>query len=153
MKWTIKGSIMNPFRNQRSWEVVPLLIAGAAVLLAWSVTLNAVASESPFPVRVSANGHYLEDASGQPFLLHGDTAWSLVAQLTKEETEEYLENRRHKGLNAILVNLIEYYYADNPPKNKYGDGPFTTPGDISTPNEAYFAHADWVIRTAHEKGS
>ena len=73
-------------------------------------------------------------------------------QLTKEEAEEYLENRRQKGFNAILVNLIEYNYADNPPKNKYGDAPFTTPGDFSTPNEAYFAHADWVIQKAREKG-
>jgi hypothetical protein len=76
----------------------------------------------------------------------------LIVQLTKEETEDYLENRRRKGFNAILVNLIEYYYADNPPRNKYGDAPFTTSGDFSTPNEAYFAHAEWVIRKASEKG-
>jgi hypothetical protein len=43
-------------------------------------------------------------------------------------------------------------YADNPPKNKYGDAPFTTAGDFSTPNEAYFAHADWVFQKAKEKG-
>jgi hypothetical protein len=109
-------------------------------------------NESPFPVRVSTNGHYLEDAGGKPFLLHGDTAWSLIVQLTKEETEEYLENRRQKGFNAILVNLIEYFYADNPPKNKYGDAPFTRAEDFSTPNEKYFAHADWVIQKAREKG-
>ncbi|MCX8036984.1 MAG: glycoside hydrolase family 140 protein [Candidatus Sumerlaeia bacterium] len=107
---------------------------------------------SPFPVRISANGRHLVDASGKPFLLHGDTAWSLIVQLTKEETEEYLENRRQKGFNAILVNLIEYFYADNPPKNKYGDGPFKTSGDFSKPNESYFAHADRVIRRAGEKG-
>lgn len=109
-------------------------------------------SDSLFPVRVSANGRYLEDASGKPFLLHGDTAWSLIVQLSKEEAEEYLEDRRQKGFNAILVNLIEAYFADNPPKNKYGDAPFTTPGDFSTPNEAYFAHADWVIQKAAERG-
>ncbi len=143
---------MNPFKNQRSWEVALLLIAVAAVLLAWSVTLHAVASESPFPVRVSANGHYLEDASGQPFLLHGDTAWSLIVQLTKEEAEEYLENRRQKGVNSIIVNLIEFKYADNAPKNRAGDAPFATPGNFSTPNEAYFAHADWVVSKAGEKG-
>src|SRR5690606_29121155 len=68
------------------------------------------ASDSPFPVRVSPNGRHLVDAGGKPFLLHGDTAWSLIVQLTKEETEEYLENRRQKGFNAILVNLIEYFY-------------------------------------------
>lgn len=112
----------------------------------------AASSNSPFPVRVSANGRYLEDASGKPFLLHGDTAWSFMVQLNKEAAEEYLENRRQKGFNAILVNLIEYFYADNPPKNKYGDEPFTTPEGFATPNEKYFAHADWVIHKAREKG-
>jgi polysaccharide pyruvyl transferase WcaK-like protein len=82
-------------------------IAAVAALLAWSVTLNAEAADASFPLRVSANGHYLEDAGGKPFLLHGDTAWSLIVQLTKEETEEYLENRRQKGVNSIIVNLIE----------------------------------------------
>ena len=110
------------------------------------------ARDALFPVRVSTNGRHLEDASGNLFLLHGDTAWSLIVQLTKEETEEYLENRRQKGFNAILVNLIEYLYADNPPKNQYGEGPFTTQGDFATPNEKYFAHADWVIQKAREKG-
>jgi len=143
---------MNAFRNQRSWQVAPWFVAVAALLLAWSVTLHAVASESPFPVHVSANGRYLEDASGKPFLLHGDTAWSLMVQLTREETEEYLENRRKKGFNAILVQLIQKSNADNPPNNAYGDAPFTRSGDFSTPNEAYFAHVDWVIQKANEKG-
>lgn len=109
-------------------------------------------SDAPFPVRVSVNGRYLVDAREKPFLLHGDTAWSLLVQLTKEETEEYLENRRQKGFNAILVNLIEKFYANSPPRNKYGDEPFTTPGDFSTPNEKYFAHVDWVIQNAGKKG-
>ncbi len=76
---------------------------------------RAASSDSPFPVRVSMNGRYLEDANGKPFLLHGDTAWSVIVQLTKEEAEEYLEDRRQKGFNAILVNLTyvnEAYYED-----------------------------------------
>jgi hypothetical protein len=36
--------------------------------------------------------------------------------------------------------------------NAEGDAPFTTPGDFTTPNEKYFAHADWVIRKAGESG-
>jgi len=142
------------------WQVVRLELRTAFVALAMltlaslrsTSPVGAAESDSTFPVRVSANNRYLEDASGKPFLLQGDTAWSLMVQLTKEETEEYLENRRQKGFNAILVNLIEQFYADNPPKNKYGDEPFTTPGDFATANEKYFAHADWVIQKAKEKG-
>jgi len=126
-----------------------ILLIGCPVSVSFA---QAAEDESAFPVRVSANSRYLEDARGKPFLLHGDTAWSLIAQLSREETEAYLENRRLKGFNAILVNLIERFYADHPPKNKSGDDPFTTPDDFSTPNEKYFAHADWVIRRAGEKG-
>lgn len=127
-------------------------MAVAVALLAWCGRLKAESSESLFPVRGSANGRHLVDASGKPFLLHGDTAWSLMVQLTMEETEEYLENRRQKGFNAILVLLIVAYLSDHPPLNKNGDAPFTTADDFSTPNEAYFAHVEWVIRKAREKG-
>jgi len=90
------------------------------------------------------------DQSGAPFLIHGDTPWSLITALTKEEAEQYLDNRSRKGFNSIIVNLIEHKF--HGPVNRYGDGPFTTPGDFSTPNEKYFAHSDWVIRKAAEKG-
>jgi hypothetical protein len=36
--------------------------------------------------------------------------------------------------------------------NRAGEGPFTTPGDFSTPSEKYFQHADWVIWEAGVKG-
>ena len=83
-------------------------------------------------------------------MIQGDAAWSLISGLTKEEAEQYLENRRRKGFNSIIVNLIEHKFRG--PLNRYGEGPFTTPGDFSTPNEKYFEHADWVIRKAGEKG-
>ncbi len=134
----------------RSKSVLSLSLAG---LMAACIGGPAAAqSASPFPVRVSANGRNLEDAGGAPFLIHGDTAWSLPVQVTKTEADQYLENRRQKGFNAILVNLIEHLLCDNPPNNREGNGPFTTPGDFSTPNEAYFAHADWVLAKAAEKG-
>lgn len=110
-------------------------------------------NEAPaFPLRVAANSRYLEDATGKPFLLHGDTAWSLIAQLKREDAEVYLQDRRNRGFNTLLVSLIEHRFATNAPANAYGAVPFTTPGDFSTPNEAYFAHADWVLTRARDLG-
>ena len=40
----------------------------------------------------------------------------------------------------------------NAPANAYGQEPFLAPGDYDTPNEAYFRHADWVLRRAADKG-
>ncbi len=105
-----------------------------------------------FPLRVEVTKRYLVDAASQPFLLNGDTAWSLLVQLTREEAELYLEDRRVRGFNAVLVNLIEHQYSNNAPLNRYGQGPFTTPGNYSTPNPLYFDHVDWVLRKAAEKG-
>lgn len=105
-----------------------------------------------FPLRVEAGKRYLVDAAGKPFFVNGDTAWSLLVQLTREQADQYLEDRRARGFTAILVSLLESTYANNPPKNAYGDGPFTTEGDFGTPNERYFAHVDYVANKAAEKG-
>ena len=103
-------------------------------------------------LRVSANHRCLVDQTDLPFLMQGDAAWSLIVALNDTEVEQYLRNRRDKGFNTVIVELIEHRFCKKPPLNEAGDAPFTTPGDFSTPNEKYFAHADWVIRKAGEFG-
>lgn len=102
------------------------------------------------PLRLSENRRHLADTRGVPFLLVGDAAWSIITALSKAEAEQYLEDRRKKGFNTILVNLIEHKF--NGPRNREGHLPFTTPGDFATPNPAYFDHAEWVLKKAGEKG-
>ncbi len=105
-----------------------------------------------YPLRLEPDHRYLVDRSGVPFLIHGDAAWSLVAQLTREQAETYLEDRRRRGFNLILVNLIEHHYADHAPINAYAQAPFTVQGDFSTPNDKYFSYAEWMVQLAAEKG-
>ena len=124
----------------------------------------AAAAPAPvFPLAAKPGRRHLVDAAGQPFLIHGDTAWSLIAQLTQAQVERYLDDRRARGFNTILVSLIENYYSADPPSNAYGERPFHSHGvvsvlpfgafpDYTTPNEAYFAYADWVLRQAAESG-
>ena len=111
---------------------------------------NLLCGAERYPLRVSSDHRHLVDQNGTPFLVQGDAAWSLISGLTKEQAEIYLENRRRLGFNSIIVNLIEHHF--HGPVNRYGQGPFTSPGDFSTPNEQYFEHADWVIKKAAEKG-
>jgi len=108
-----------------------------------------------FPLRVDASGRHLLDASGNPFLLHADTGWSLIADLSREDAEIYLEDRRQRGFNAIIVNLLERQYSSNAHlsySNFYLQAPFLSTDDYATPNESYFAHADYVIKLAASKG-
>ncbi|HEY4014974.1 MAG TPA: DUF4038 domain-containing protein [Polyangiaceae bacterium] len=105
-----------------------------------------------FPLAVSADRRYVADARGTPVLIQGDAAWSLMAKLRREDADAYLEDRRRRGFNAVIANLIEHKFAEHPPDNAYGEPPFTKPGDFRTPNEAYFENVDWVLHRAAEKG-
>jgi hypothetical protein len=105
-----------------------------------------------FPLHVSKDRRYLVDQDHQPFLVVGDTAWSLIAQLNEADIKAYLDDRRQRGFNAILVNLIEHKFATQPPRNRAGVEPFTRAGDFSTPNPTYFAFAHQVIGWANERG-
>jgi hypothetical protein len=104
-----------------------------------------------YPLSVDASGRHLVDQNGQPFLLVGDAAWSLIAQLQDTAADSYLANRQQLGFDAVLVNLIEHYFADHAPNDIYNIAPFT--GRVfTTPNPAYFAHADYIIQSAAQKG-
>jgi hypothetical protein len=105
-----------------------------------------------FPLRIAAGPRHLSDASGAPFLIQGDAAWSLIADVTREEVDVYLSDRAARGFNTILVNLLEHRFARHAPANVYGAAPFLKPGDFSQPVDAYFSHAEWVIARAREKG-
>ena len=117
-----------------------------------SATTQPAVAGYTFPIRISADKRRFEDSTGKPFLMHGDAAWSLIAQLNQADVTTYLDDRQAKGFNTLLVNVLEHKFATNAPRNIYGVGPFTTPGDYSTPNEAYFAHVDWVIQQAAAHG-
>jgi len=128
------------------------LLSKSLLVAAFFCVMQAPAAEVAFPLKKSPNGRYLVDQKRKPFFMHGDSPWSLIAQLNRADTERYLDMASKAGYNAIIVNVIEHQFSDNPPNNRAGDAPFTTPGDFTTPNEAYFVHVDWVLRKAAEKG-
>jgi hypothetical protein len=101
-----------------------------------------------FPLRAAGQGNrYLVDSKNQPFFWLGDAAWSLIAQLKREDVDIYLDDRKSKGFSVVLVSLIEHKFCINAPANIYGDAPFTGK-PFSTPNDKYFEQADYVIRSA-----
>ena len=143
--------------GQQTGRVTALSAGQSTVVAAYagvagSAVITVTPSNSIFPLHTEAGNRYLVNAQGNAFLLQGESAWSLFTQLTNEEAEQYLENRRLKGFNTVLVSLLGHGTAAHFPNNAYGDGPFLTPGDFATPNEAYFAHAASVINLAAQKG-
>ena len=109
---------------------------------------------------LTASGRTLVDAEGWPLLLHGDAGWSAIANLTREEQERYLADRRRKGFNAIYVNLIEKAFSDQEPgwRNAYGEEPFAARiddgyfMDFSVPNEVYWQRVDAFLDRAEFEG-
>ncbi len=101
-------------------------------------------------LKVSDNQRFLVFEDGTPFFYLGDTAWELFHRLNKDETEKYLENRRERGFTVIQAVALAELDGLNTP-NAEGERPLVD-NDPMQPNEAYFAHIDWVIRRAEEKG-
>ena len=95
------------------------------------------AASYAYPLKVAANGRYLIDQNNKPFRIQGDSAQSLIANLTYAEAVTYLTDRQAKGFNTVNINLLEHKFAVDAPANRNGDAPFTTPGDFSTPNDAW----------------
>jgi Protein of unknown function (DUF4038)/Putative collagen-binding domain of a collagenase len=127
----------------------------AGALCVALVALCARGAERPaFPIAVGPDGHHLVDARGAPFLIHGDTPWSITHNLTFEEAVLYMETRRAQGFNTLMVSVPDAYDADgnkayNP--DRYGQQPFEG-RDLTRPNEAYWAHVDRVFAKAEQMG-
>lgn len=118
------------------------------------------ASGALYPLKASANGRYLVNQPGAPFLMLGDAPQGLIVSTTTADAAMYLRNRASNGVNTLWVNLL--CNNDNGAAHASGDlldgtKPFTSGGsptdyDLSTTNEAYFAHADLVLNMAATNG-
>lgn len=129
-----------------------VLAVAALGLLQLLVPGTSARAEAEFPLRVSEDRRHLTDASGRPFLVVGDTAWSLLAQLKASDQRDYLDDRRQRGFNAIIVSLIEHKFADRAPATIDGVEPFLKRGDFARPNPAYFDAARRTVAEAHRRG-
>lgn len=90
----------------------------------------------------------------------GDSPHSLLVNLSTADAADYLADRAAHGFNSLWVEMLCVKYTGGRPDGSRLDGtkPFNKkiPGtnyyDLTTPNEAYFAHADRIIRMAAKDG-
>jgi Protein of unknown function (DUF4038)/Putative collagen-binding domain of a collagenase len=103
-------------------------------------------------LQVSDNGRYFV-RDGAPFFWMGDTVWSIVNQYAADEAEEYLEHRRRQGFTVVHIMVL----FDGGPRlvtpaaDARNELPFIDMNP-ATPNEAYFANVDRIVRLTREKG-
>jgi len=103
-------------------------------------------------LRAGPNGRYLVDGDGRPMFLNGDTAWSIVVSCLPEEWDAYFADRASRGFNAVIVNAVEALFTADPPRTVDGIEPFLRPGDLTTPNPAYWVRVDGVLDAAARHG-
>lgn len=132
----------------RSRISLALLLAGAAACS------TAIADPPAFPLKPSANNRYLVDQNEVPFLMVGDAPQAMVGNLSVNQAKFFIKNREKYGVNALWVNLLcDSYTACNADGTTFdGLAPFTTPGDLSTPNPAYFDRAAEMLDVAKAHG-
>src|SRR5207249_1739704 len=132
----------------------------------WNAVLPATpATSSVYPLRPSANGRYMLDASNAPFLIIGDAPHSILANLNNADAATYVTNRGSNGFNALWIELLCDDYtggrggegSPNYGRDVNGNNPFTrtlTGGyyDLTTPNPAYWSHVDYIVQTAAASG-
>lgn len=110
-------------------------------------------------LQISSNGRYFTNEKGDPFFWLGDTGWLLFGKLTREEAEQYLEDRRQKGFNVIQVMVLHKVsavnvYGDSALIHKNVSAPKITEGKsyTNTTQYDYWDHVDYIINLAAQKG-
>jgi hypothetical protein len=102
------------------------------------------------PLQVSDNRRFLQHADGTPFFYLADTAWELFHRLNLADAKRYYDDRSRRGFNVIQACLLAELDGLHTP-NRLGHLPLVD-DDPCRPNEAYFQHADALLRLAEERG-
>lgn len=101
-------------------------------------------------LRVSEDGRRLVTEDGAPFTWLADTAWTLPQRIKADDVEYYLRRRREQGFTVLQIVALD------PERDLFMRSPSGEPalidGDLSRPNERYFAYLDWILDRAEAHG-
>ena len=88
----------------------------------------------------------------------GDSAHTLSVYESLAQMDAYFADRQAHGINTVLVELLVDSYISTANNNYQNyatyDGitPFTTDGDIATPNPAYWSRMQTMAQLAENHG-
>lgn len=96
-------------------------------------------------LKVSRNKRFLTYGDGTPFLWMGDTGWLAFWNSTRDEWQQYINDRAAKKFTVIQIHATKFGIAE---ANRRGDLPF----ENDLPNNAYWEDLDQKIEYANERG-
>jgi hypothetical protein len=129
-------------------------LALAIACLSVLALAGALGATPAYPVKVGPTGRYLVDQNGVPFLIVGDSPQSMVGNLSVDDAQVFFADRQARGFNTVWINLLCAVYTGCNADGSTFDGipPFNVPGDLTTPNEEYFARVDAILGLAARYG-
>ena len=107
---------------------------------------------------MSAGHRNVVHADGTPFLLVGDTAWSLPWRGTIASVGVYAEDRQRKGFNAVLLMSIQPDRKARGPRDRISAGGFDVgfddlpTGHLNQMNISYFQYMDKLMTILVDHG-
>jgi hypothetical protein len=122
---------------------------GFAMALAVSIvteTCQTARASTAWPLKVSSDHRHLADQNDTPFLYTADTSWTLLSMLSVADAKKYLDLRKSQGFNAIQTMATGWRRNGSGPR-----GAFFVSGDVTQPNEAFFAGVDEVLAYAESQ--
>lgn len=142
----------------------------AIVTFILGAAISSNAQTAAYPLKASADKHYLVDQNNTPYPILGRTAW-FIASLTPAQYHHFIENTVAKGHNAIEMYVIQHDPRGNRfPHGGNGELPFlkTLDGsawagsitykngkneapDLTTPNEKYWSYIDTLFSYCESK--
>lgn len=148
--------LVDRHRRRHGWTATEVFCS-----LLLSLVLASPATAAPvYPLKKGPNGRYLVDQNNTPYLITGDSPQALIVNLSEADAQTFLADRGTKGFNAVWINLLCNTYTGGRADGSTFDGmlpftntvPLTSSYDLTTPNEAYFAHVDRVLNLAAQQG-
>ncbi|WP_157495206.1 DUF4038 domain-containing protein [Kutzneria sp. 744] len=137
---------------------IPILVTATVLVSSMLATPAVQAPENAgrfaWPTSASANGRYLLDQAGQPYLISGDSPQGLFVTMSEDEAADYFANRRAGGFNTLWINSLVPPDQGGHPDDATYDGitPFTKAGDMATPNPAYWDRVEHMVAAARDDG-
>jgi hypothetical protein len=109
-------------------------------------------------LHMSAGHRSVVHADGTPFLLAGDTAWSLPWRGTTDTVKVYADDRQKKGFNCVLLMSLQPDVRAVGPRNRTSIGGFDVAfedlkdGHLNQMNVAYFQYMDKLMAILLDHG-
>lgn len=111
-------------------------------------------SVSQLMVLDPTHSYLIDQRSGKPTFIQGDTAFDMAVQLKDGDVDKYLADRESKGFNLIWMAAVDnaYHGGGKIETDPYGHSPWLDGAVFSRENPAYWSRLDTIVQKCAQHG-